>query len=188
MKSLFLSAALILTASQSIALEVTPAMVDYARAQFQEWVQVPEVVAAVRTQNEVSQSYTDTQIQELDAQWQSEIGQPDQAMISGVLSNLISQHLARKAESTDGRVSEVFVMDMRGLNVAQSTITSDFWQGDEAKYQKTYLVGAQAMHVSDIELDESTQTYQTQISVSLVDTQTGEVIGAATLAINTAAF
>ena len=74
-------------------------------------------------------------------------------------------------------------MDQVGLNVAVSEPTSDYWQGDEAKWSQTYLAGAGAMHVSDVELDESTQTYQAQVSLTVVDAS-GAPIGAITFGVN----
>jgi hypothetical protein len=73
-------------------------------------------------------------------------------------------------------------MDDKGLNVGQSSMTSDYWQGDEAKWQKTYAVGADAFHVSEVEFDESSQSYQVQISTTI--SQDGQPIGAITLGVN----
>ena len=36
--------------------------------------------------------------------------------------------------------------DNKGLNVGQSDVTSDYWQGDEAKWKKSYKMGAGAVH------------------------------------------
>ena len=80
--------------------------------------------------------------------------------------------------------TEIFAMDDKGLNVAQSDVTSDYWQGDEDKWQQTYLVGAGAVHISEVELDDSTQTYQSQVSVTVVDPETNAPIGAITFGIN----
>ena len=91
-------------------------------------------------------------------------------------------------ERSEGRITEIILMDSRGMNVAVSDITSDFWQGDEAKYQETYLVGADAVHVGEVELDESSQTYQAQVSFVVTDPQTGESIGAVTVGLNAAEF
>jgi uncharacterized phage infection (PIP) family protein YhgE len=38
------------------------------------------------------------------------------------------------------------VKDNKGLNVGQSDVTSDYWQGDEAKWKKSYKMGAGAVH------------------------------------------
>ncbi|MEM8755288.1 MAG: hypothetical protein AAGF90_20180, partial [Pseudomonadota bacterium] len=70
----------------------------------------------------------------------------------------------------------------KGLNVGQSAKTSDYWQGDEAKWRETYLVGPDAIHVSDVEEDESTQTFQIQVSLPIVDG--GAPIGAVTVGVD----
>jgi hypothetical protein len=75
-------------------------------------------------------------------------------------------------------------MDNKGLNVGQSDVTSDYWQGDEAKWQKTYSVGPAAVFVDKIEQDESTQKFQTQVSISVVDPAGGAVIGAVTVGLD----
>ena len=75
-------------------------------------------------------------------------------------------------------------MDGRGLNVAASDATSDYWQGDEEKFTETYGKGAGGILVGDIEYDESTQTYQGQVSLAIADPETGAVIGAVTVGLN----
>jgi hypothetical protein len=67
-------------------------------------------------------------------------------------------------------------------------MTSDMWQGDEAKFTETYSVGAGAVHFSDVELDESTQRYQAQISLTIVDPASGEPIGAMTVGVDAEAL
>jgi hypothetical protein len=67
-------------------------------------------------------------------------------------------------------------------------VTSDYWQGDEDKYSMTYPKGPGAVHFSDVEFDESSQTYQAQISIPLVDTATNEVVGALTVGVNAEAL
>jgi hypothetical protein len=73
-------------------------------------------------------------------------------------------------------------MDASGLTVAMSDPTSDYWQGDEAKWRETYPAGAGAVHVSEVDLDQSTQTYQSQVSLTVVDA--GEPVGAVTFGVN----
>ncbi|WLR94074.1 hypothetical protein [Shinella zoogloeoides] len=73
-------------------------------------------------------------------------------------------------------------MDNRGLNVGQSDVTSDYWQGDEAKWQIAF--GAGTLHVEEAARDESTQLMQSQASLPIRDPQTGAVIGAITVGLN----
>ena len=75
-------------------------------------------------------------------------------------------------------------MDNRGLNVGQSDETSDYWQGDEDKWQKSYLKGTDSVFVDGMEFDESAGMYLRQISVSIADPQTGETIGAITVGVD----
>ena len=44
------------------------------------------------------------------------------------------------------------------------------------------------MHVSEIEFDESSQSYQMQVSVPLFDPASGVAVGAATFGLNAEAF
>jgi len=75
------------------------------------------------------------------------------------------------------------VTDNRGLNVAASDATSDYWQGDEDKFTKVFPV-PDGVFISAVELDESTQRYQGQISMTLTDPQTGEALGTLTVGID----
>lgn len=142
----------------------------------------PEVAAAVHAQNERNAGLDAAAIEALDQQWRA----GDAAMIDAALSNDLSKYLASIVDEQGGLVSELFVMDSKGLNVGQSARTSDYWQGDEAKWSETYLVGPDAVHVSDIEEDESTQTFQVQVSLPIVDG--GAPIGAITVGVNVSAL
>ena len=104
--------------------------------------------------------------------------------IDKVLGNSLSTFLKAKQAAGNGLYTEIFVMDNKGLNVGKSNITSDYWQGDEPKWQETYSKGAGSIHISEVEEDESTQTYQSQLSLPIVDPATQAVIGAITIGIN----
>ena len=188
MKRIALALAFAGFAIPSYAIEANTAMADYARAQLGEWIAVPTIIAAIKAQNAETAGYDQAKIDELDQTWRAEVGASSRPMIDGILGNEASAHLASNVQAAGGMITEVFVMDARGLNVAQSAVTSDYWQGDEAKFQKTYAMGADAIHMSEVELDESTQTYQGQISFSVTDPETGDVIGAVTFGLNAQAF
>ena len=74
-------------------------------------------------------------------------------------------------------------MDNKGLNVGQSDMTSDYMQGDEAKWQKTFSQGAGVMFIDEVEFDESSKAFQSQASVTIVD-ESGKPIGAITVGVN----
>lgn len=157
---------------------------EFAKTTVAEWVANPAIVAAILAQNVQNASLTEEQIIALDKKWRAETKASTHPMIDGLLNSDVSKTLAEYRDSTTGMVTEIFVMDNKGLNVAQSDVTSDYWQGDEGKWQKTFLVGPDAVFVDEIETDESTQTLQSQMSMSIKDPATGETIGAITVGVN----
>ncbi len=157
---------------------------ELAGSEIKAWLTDPTIVGAVKNQNAQHASLSEADIQRLDKQWRGETAGSAQPMISKVLSNSLSDFLKKKTEASQGLYTEIFVMDNKGLNVGQSAVTSDYWQGDEAKWQKTYLVGADAMHIGGVKKDESTQSFQSQLSLPIVDPADNTVIGAITIGIN----
>ena len=157
---------------------------DFAQRTVKAWVSDPLVIKAIKEQNARHASLSQGKIDAMDKKWRAETRAAKRPMIDKVLANELSRFLARARSSQHGVVTEVFIMDNRGLNVGQSDVTSDYWQGDEAKWKKTFLVGPDAMLIDDVELDESTQTFQSQVSMSITDQATGEVIGAITVGID----
>jgi hypothetical protein len=63
----------------------------------------------------------------------------------------------------DAFVVEAFVTDAQGALVCASRETSDYWQGDEPKWQKTYGEGKR-LFIDDPAQDASTGTYAIQLS------------------------
>ena len=60
-------------------------------------------------------------------------------------------------------------MDNQGANVAMTDKTSDYWQGDEAKFKKSYHNGKGTVFVDEVEFDDSSQAYLVQVSVPVKD-------------------
>ena len=161
---------------------------EFGETRVRAWIDNPIVLTALREQNARNAALSDSQIIAMDQQWRAETGAERRPLIDRVLANELSRFLAQTKAETRGIVTEVFVMDNRGLNVGQSDVTSDYWQGDEAKWQQTFLVGPGAVMIDDVELDESTQTFQSQLNMSITDAATGEVIGAITVGIDVEAI
>jgi len=156
----------------------------YAEEHLAGWLTNPELIQAIKEQNARHASLTQADVDALDLQWRAERKQEDKPLIADLLGRPSSEWLRAKQAETARFVTEVFAMDNLGLNVAQSDATSDYWQGDEAKWQKTYGNGSGDMHISEVEFDESTGSYQSQVSMVIRDPQTGEMIGAITFGVN----
>lgn len=153
-----------------------------ADGELQAWITDPVMIYAIKEANATNDGITERQIQRLDRRWTSEDGSGP--MIGDLLDRQASVLLRDRRERSGGVITEIIVMDRYGLNVAISDPTSDYFQGDEAKYQETFLLGPGAVHVSEIGFDESTRQIQTQVSLTVVDPETGEPIGAVTFGIN----
>jgi hypothetical protein len=175
------------TVFHPIAVSADPEVAAAAQAFVEnhaDWLENPLIVRAINDQNAAHASMDQAGIDALDQQWRSESVDGSGPLLDEVMSNELSVFLQSVREDSQGLITEVFVMDNLGLNVGQSDLTSDFWQGDEAKWQKTYQAGPDVLFVDDVEMDESSQRYQAQVSYSISDPVTGDVIGAVTIGID----
>lgn len=157
---------------------------DFVSSHVEGWLADPIVVDAINEQNAKTSGMDQAAIDKLDKDWRAQATASDKPMVDEVLARALSKFLMEKKEGSEGMITEMFVMDAKGLNVGQSDVTSDYWQGDEAKWQKTYGVGAGEVFVDEVEEDESTQALQSQASVTISDPATGKPIGAITVGIN----
>lgn len=135
------------------------------------------IVAAVKAQN--TKGKTLDQIKAMDKKWKSNAGIAD--YMKAIMTSECGKHL-RAIQKSQPFYAEIFVMDNQGANVAMTDKTSDYWQGDEAKFQKAFNGGAGAVFVDKVEFDDSSQAYLCQISVPVKDG--GQVIGAITVGID----
>ena len=174
----------ILAGLPAAASDYKPAMQDFLDSQVIDWTDSQVLIDAINGQNAVTGSYDEAQVIALDQAWRSELGTSETPTVTPILTNAAADFLRERVQASGGRISEIFIMDAQGLNVAASVATSDMWQGDEAKFSSTYSVGPDAVHFGDVELDESTQSYQGQISLTITDPSTGLPIGAMTIGIN----
>ncbi len=164
--------------------ESDAALRNLVNSTFKAWVSDPLLVNAIRSQNQAHSGLAQSDIDALDKKWRAETGSSVRPMIDELLGRPASKKLLGYKHEGEGLFTEIFVMDNRGLNVAQSDATSDYWQGDEAKWKKTFLAGPDAVFIDGVEFDESTQTYQSQVSMAIADPDNGAVIGAITIGVN----
>jgi len=156
----------------------------YVEANIRAWIEDPVIIEALKSQNVLHAHLTQAAIDDLDATWRTEFASDIHPLIDTVVGNPLSMLLKDKQVASGGVITEIFVIDAKGLSVGESEISSDYWQGDELKWQKTYLAGASALFVDAAEKDESTQMLQSQASLTISDPNTRQPIGAITIGIN----
>lgn len=166
------------TAKPNIASLITPSVVEDMR----QLIETDIVRISIQAQNERLKKLPQDQIDALDTQWREEREGDDKPLIAATLSNPLSVYLVRLQGKSLGLYAEIFVMDQNGLNVGQSSITGDFWQGDEAKFQKTYDVSGDALFVDEPEWDADNNIWRGQVSFTI--TEADKSIGAVTMEVN----
>jgi hypothetical protein len=152
-------------------------VVDLAQSTLAKLGSDPVIVAAVKAQNAQGKSLDD--IKALDDQWKDTPGIVD--YMRAIMESDCGRHLQEIQNSAD-YYSEIFVMDNQGANVAMTDKTSDYWQGDEAKFTESFKDGAGALYLGEVEFDDSTQAYLVQVSVPVNDN--GAAIGAITIGVD----
>jgi hypothetical protein len=152
-------------------------VIDLAHSKLSDLGTDPIIVKAVKEENEKRKSLS--QIQEMDNKWKAHAGIADYMRV--IMDSECGKHL-RDIQSSARYYAEIFVMDDQGANVAMSDKTSDYWQGDEAKFKKSYNGGLGAVFIDDVEFDDSAQAYLVQVSVPVRDGE--RVIGAITIGID----
>lgn len=124
-------------------------------------------------------------VQEANAQPkdQDEIKRIDQAWIEGTntdfiektLNSNVSRFLRKKVRSNKMLYTEAFLCDRQGSTLGAFPKTSDYYQGDEAKFTACYDKGNGKVFTGSLEFDESSAAHSVQISVPIADA--GQCIG-----------
>lgn len=122
----------------------------------------PEVTKAVLAKNALHESMED--VQRHDKAWTADSHYPLRKTLS---TNACAQRL-RALIKDDPLIVEAILMDAQGANVCVSSETTDYWQGDEAKWQKTFGANKEVF-VDEPALDSSTGVYAIQLSVIVSD-------------------
>ena len=155
-------------------------VIDLANSQLASLGTDAAVIKAVNAAN--AEGKTMAQIEELDAQWKAD---KKAGKTAPYMTELMENDCAKQLKALMAQhpfITEIFVTDNQGANVAQTGGTGDYWQGDEAKFKKSFNGGNGAVFVDEVEFDDSTQAYTVQVSVPVKDGET--VIGAITFGID----
>jgi hypothetical protein len=165
-----------LVAATAAEPRIPPRYVEQVRG----WAEAPTVLLTLRAANAEHRDLTEKAIRDLDTQWRKQRDEARQPLIAEILATPLSSFLMRRHAAAQGELIEVFVMSSKGLNVGQSAITSDLWQGDEAKFQRSFGGGAGAVHYGPVETKADTGRRAQQVSLAISDPENGTVIGAIT--------
>ncbi|CAB1063173.1 FIG01058713: hypothetical protein [Olavius sp. associated proteobacterium Delta 1] len=168
---------LIMGSNIAFAEKAPQKVIDLANGKLSKVGTDPVVINAVKAEN--AKGKTLDQIKDKDKKWKATAGIAD--YMKALMDSECGKHIA-KLQNSANYYAEIFIMDNQGANVAMTDKTSDYWQGDEAKFKKSFNGGSGAVFVDEVEFDDSTQAYLVQVSVPVKDGET--VIGAITFGID----
>jgi len=169
--------ALVFASSVSMAAEYSEQKLNDLVAKLKTTGEDPELVSAVIQQN--GQRLSMSTINSRDQKWQATSGMD--SFMRELMSNAGAKRLSQ-IEKEHRVIVESFLMDNKGANVAMTNKTSDYWQGDEAKFKESYAGGKGSVHIGKSSFDKSAQAYVIQVSVPVISG--GQAIGAITYGVN----
>ncbi len=134
------------------------------------------------------ESFTD--VMTFDSMWQALAPFSPTPLAKRILDSPGSKALHGWQIAHEGLVTEAMVMNRMGTLVAMSQLTSDYWQGDEKKFQAVLhntrrgLSGTDALYISPIFYDESTSRFQIMVSTPVAPIEDGVPYGVITFGLN----
>ena len=134
----------------------------------------PSLVEAVKQANLDRANLTSDEIAALDKDWQDKkdtIEPIAQEIESNDLTDYLKEFIKQNPEEI-----EVFVTDIKGLNIAMTDRTSDFLQSDEGWWKSTYAEGKGSSFIAAVEYDESSKAYAMNLGVPIYDTDTRKLL------------
>ncbi|PPI84422.1 hypothetical protein KEHDKFFH_09080 [Marinobacter maroccanus] len=138
---------------------------------------IPQIIASGPRQ----ESFTDVMTQ--DSMWQALAPSGSTQLADQILDLAGSRTLHDWKVAQDGVVTEAMIMNNMGTLAAMSRLTTDYWQGDEAKFQKVLdatrqgLRGIDALYISPIRYDASTSRFQVTVSAPVSPISDGVPLG-----------
>lgn len=175
--SIIMVVSLVLTGMVHAGEKAPQKVIDLANSELVTIGTNPVIVEAVKKEN--AKGKTLSQIKDMDKKWMATPGLSD--FMTSLRESPCGKHL-QGIKKSQKYYAEIFVMDNQGANVCMSDKTSDYWQGDEAKFKNSFKNGSGGVDISDVKFDDSSQAYVVQVSVPVKDG--GKVIGAITFGID----
>jgi len=155
-------------------------IINFIKSDLLTWVNNDIIVNSVIKANEKNAKRTQEEINKIDKEWMA--SKEITPLMKEYLTNDCAKFLTDIEKKSGGLIAEIFVMDYQGCIVGEADKTSDFWQGDEDKFIKTYE--PKTIFIDKIKFDESSKTSSMQISLPIFNAKTKKVIGAITVTLN----
>ncbi|WP_336082966.1 hypothetical protein [Thalassospira sp. CH_XMU1448-2] len=147
----------------------------------------PDLIRNVRAVMERNRMPAD-QRRLVDEEWttMARLGEPSMKA-RAVLGNQLSEFLRNFQLTSGGQVAEAFVFDVYGQIIGMNRLTSDFDQSDEPQYQMAQNINRDHALIDDIRFDASTRAFLSQITVPILDPDSGQTLAVLTVGLDVSA-
>lgn len=133
----------------------------------------PPLISYLRLANDSRSNFSLDYIVKQEIEWEI----PGNNLKNITLNNAVSNTLRTLASDNSDVVRELFLVDQLGLSIAMNIPTTDYWQGDEQNFISVTKDSNLKRFVSDVYFDESTRSFQSQVSLRIDDPDTEEFLG-----------
>lgn len=149
-------------------------MANRIAASMREWVQKPFLIAAVEKANSEN-GMSLAEIMEKDRAWRRAKGVTP--FMRQFLTNGVARFLQGIQVGSGGLYAEIEITDKKGVIIAETSRTTDYYQADEKWWIQTYNRGNSGLFRSRPQFDESSQSYNIDLCLPIYDGEGKEVIG-----------
>ena len=140
---------------------------DLLSRKIERWKRLPKLEKTLTARNLKVRHFSVPEILERDKKWTESFLNNDYSYSIDLVDQTLSAELREVKKQSQDMITEIIVTDARGLNLAISDMTSDYWQGDEAKFTEVFGKPANTLFFGPINYDESTKRFQLHLSVPL---------------------
>ncbi len=126
------------------------------------WTYKGNIIVPLLNQNKANMTLEE--IKKIDTEW---IAGKQKEFAKLLQRNKAGRFLRSMVESSSLYV-EAFLCDKQGAVVGEYPKTSDYWQGDEDKFIKSFNNANGITYIGEMEFDESTQINAVQVSIPVI--------------------
>lgn len=144
----------------------------------------PELIDTMASASRQHEGLAKADLLEQDRLYLAQLQTGDGSIVKSLREAPASKRLTALLKMEKGIVGELMAFDRSGLTIAAAHLPSDYWQGDESKFTRTVATGANALFIDTIAFDQSSGLFLVQVSLSVSDPATGDVIGGVTIGLD----
>lgn len=139
-----------------------------------EFVKSKNIISEVEKKNLAEKKMSQADIKKLDEEWIA--SKKITKVIKGFMTNKLAAYLLEFQEENEG-FAEIFITGIKGVNLAQTNKTSDYYQGDESWWTSAFNDGKGAEVKGEVEYDDSANTESIAIAIPVYNSAGKKVIG-----------